>query len=48
MTKHDRSSLIDSDMVDNHSAAGGLSDSFVRFWLLVLRNYRNYGAAVEQ
>lgn len=31
-------------MADNRSGADELSDNFVRFWLWVLRNYRNYGA----
>lgn len=43
-TKRDRNSPIDSDMADNRSEFDGLNDNFVRFWLWVLRNYRNCGA----
>lgn len=40
----DHSFQVDLDTVDNHFEADESSDSFVRFWLLVLRNYRNCGA----
>jgi hypothetical protein len=38
----------DSGMADNRSEAVELSDNFVRFWLWVLRNYRNYAGADER
>lgn len=44
LTMHDRNSPIDSDTADNRSESDALSDNCVRFWLWVLRNYRNYGA----
>lgn len=43
-TLHDHSNPTDSDMADSRFEVDELSDNFVRFWLWVLRNYRNYGA----
>lgn len=40
----DRSYPVELDTVDSHFEADESNDSFVRFWLLVLRNYRNCGA----
>lgn len=40
----DHSYPVELGTVDSRFEADESSDSFVRFWLLVLRNYRNCGA----
>lgn len=44
LKKRRRSFLTDLDTADNLVGVDELNDNFVRFWLLVQRNYSNYGA----